>query len=62
MNNFQTHTVYSEHYLLQKMEEEYNVPAYDIVRKTEPFYVPNVLSFFDMVVKHMKMSELLKNE
>lgn len=62
MNNFQTHTIYDEHYLLQKMEEDYNVPVYDIIKKTDPFYVPNVLSFFDIIVKYMKMKEILNNE
>lgn len=60
MNNFQSQQIFDEHFLLQTMEVEYNVPAYDIIKKIEPFYVPNVLSFFDMIVKYMKMKEILE--
>lgn len=50
-----------EHVLLQQVEE-IGIPAYSLVKETDPFYVPSVLEFFNIVVNYMKMKEKLSKE
>lgn len=47
-----------EHIILQNMES-YNISAYSILKKVDPFDVPNVLNFFDIVTKYLELSKLL---
>lgn len=50
-----------EHVLLQQVEEM-GIPVYSLVKETDPFYVPSVLEFFNIVVNYMKMKEKLSKE
>ena len=50
-----------EHILLQHAEE-IGIPSYSLLKEVEPFYVPSVLEFFNIVVNYVKMKELLLNE
>lgn len=51
-------TLYDEHILLHHLEES-NIPSYQILKEVDPFNVPVVLDFFNIIAKYLKMSTLL---
>lgn len=58
MKNFD---IVHEHIMLQQAEE-IGIPAYSLVKEMEPFYVPALLDFFNIVVNYVKMKEVLLKE
>lgn len=58
---FNNTIIFDEHFLLKNLEEK-GIPVYKIISQTNVFDIPNVLSFFDIISKYLKMKELLKQQ
>lgn len=52
------HIIYDEHILLRNLEEK-GISSYDLIKQVDVFDIPEVLSFFSIIEKYLKMKELL---